>query len=183
MLLTVRPVLHGEQHTEQHMGNPLSPEQAAKRAGLSRWTISRALQAGKLRGIRDNRGRWRVETDDLDAWLAEHPPTLHAEQHSEQPALHTVQHTEHHGLPAEQERHVLTTEIAVLRTRLEAVEGRATELALERDEARTDRDRWRVMAEHLVERETERPAKPPVEARPRSGFLARLLGLDRTRSA
>ena len=59
----------------------LSLDQAAKRAGVSRWTISRALQAGRLLGIRDNRGRWRIESELLDAWVVEQRTVLHGEQH------------------------------------------------------------------------------------------------------
>ena len=74
VLLAVQQTLHGEQHSGPHMSSTLSPEQAAQRVGLSRWTVSRALQAGRLRGVRDNRGRWRIEVEDLDAWLAAQAP-------------------------------------------------------------------------------------------------------------
>lgn len=147
------------------MSSTLSPEQAAKQAGLSRWTVSRALQAGRLRGVRDNRGRWRIEAEDLDAWLAEHPPAQASASHSELLAVQLPLHGEH-------AHQLLTTEVAVLKVRLEAVEGRAADLERDRDEARSERDRWRQMAERLSE--ASLPPSPP--SKPQGGFLARLLG-------
>lgn len=144
------------------MGSTLSLTEAAKRAGLSRWPISRALQSGRLRGVRDNRGQWRIEAADLDAWVAEHPRTV----------PHDVPHEVRHGADAVL---ALAVELAELRARLEGAEVRATDLARERDEAHADRDRWRAMAERLVEREAERPVEPP----PRPSFLARLFGQGR----
>ena len=152
------------------MTSTLSLNEAARRVGLSRWPVSRALQAGHLRGTRDNRGRWRVQTDDLEAWAAEHG--------SVEPSTgaHSVRHGAQHG--ADEASTVLerssasSVEVAELRLRLEAAELRAADLVHERDEARRERDRWRTMAERLVEREAERPAVPE----PRRGLLARLLG-------
>ena len=152
------------------MTSTLSLNEAARRVGLSRWPVSRALQAGHLRGVRDNRGRWRVEMDDLDAWAAEHG--------SVEPSTgaHGVRHGAQHG--ADEHSTVLarslapSIEAAELRLRMETAELRAAELARERDEARGERDRWRAMAERLVEREAERPAVP----QPRRGLLSRLFG-------
>nr|CRY96463.1 hypothetical protein [uncultured prokaryote] len=47
----------------------LTAEQAAERARVSRPTISRALKYGDLAGLRDNRGRWAIKPDDVDAWV------------------------------------------------------------------------------------------------------------------
>ena len=165
MLLAVQQTLHGEQHSRPHMSSTLSPEQASQRVGLSRWTVSRALQAGRLRGVRDNRGRWRIEAEDLDAWLAAQPPAQASTTHSD---LLAVQHTPDN----EQAHRLLTTEVAVLKARLEAFEGRAAELERDRDEARSERDRWRQMAERL----SEGNHLPPPVPKPSGGFLARLLG-------
>lgn len=49
----------------------LTAEQSAKRANVSRPTISRALKAAELFGMRDNRGRWSIKPEDLDRWAAE----------------------------------------------------------------------------------------------------------------
>jgi exonuclease VII large subunit len=115
--------------------------------------------------VRDNRGRWRIEAEDLDAWLAAQTPTQASTMLSE---LLAVQHT-----PDDEQTHqLLTTEVAVLRARLEAFEGRAAELERDRDEARSERDRWRQMAERL----SEGTHLPPSVPKPSGGFLARLLG-------
>jgi excisionase family DNA binding protein len=166
------------------MGSILSLNEAAERAGLSRWPVSRALQAGRLRGIRDNRGRWRIEAADLDAWAAEQPRTV----------PHEVPHDVQHGAKAEPHRSgtvpALAIEVATLRAKLEAAEARAVEFAQERvefarerEEVRAERDRWRMMAERLVECEAERPTSLQPEVQPRPGLLARLFGQGRPRPA
>jgi excisionase family DNA binding protein len=48
------------------MGLSLSPEDAAKRVGVLRRTLLRAVQRGELQAVRDNRNRWRVDGDSLD---------------------------------------------------------------------------------------------------------------------
>lgn len=60
----------------------ISLEQAAKRAGVSRWTVSRALKSGHLAGVLDNRQRWRIDADALEAWAKEQTRTV---PHEEQP--------------------------------------------------------------------------------------------------
>ena len=110
------------------MSAHLSPAQAAARLGVSRWTISRALKAGELKGMRDNRGGWRIAPDDLEAWAgcrlhgvrtsADAPPAL--------PAAH----------PAEIEAAGLRAEVSGLRERV------ADLIA--------DRDAWRGQAERLA---------------------------------
>lgn len=49
----------------------LSASVAAKRVGLSPWTLYRAIQAGHLRAFRPTgpAGRYRIREDDLQAWL------------------------------------------------------------------------------------------------------------------
>jgi excisionase family DNA binding protein len=154
----------------------LSLDQAAKRAGVSRWTVSRALQSGRLLGIRDNRGRWRIEAEPLDAWAAEQRTVPHDEQHGA-----TVQGSdpEHRGLhkgieDLRTERDAARIEVAGLRVetiqlreRLDETRARVVELQGEHDQAkleaaglkgemvqlrelvaevRADRDRWHALA-------------------------------------
>lgn len=57
------------------MGMTLSPEQAAKRAGVSRRTLLRAVQLQEIQAVRDNRNRWRIEVESLDAWALRRTPT------------------------------------------------------------------------------------------------------------
>jgi excisionase family DNA binding protein len=57
-----------------------TPAQAAKIAGVSRSTVSRALKEGELRGIRDNRQRWKISDENLQEWLGhvEHKAPAHS---------------------------------------------------------------------------------------------------------
>lgn len=50
------------------MTKRLTPAQAAKRAGVSRSTISRALKNLDLVGVRGNNNRWTIEESELDKW-------------------------------------------------------------------------------------------------------------------
>lgn len=105
-------------HTPAHM----SPAQAAQVAGVSRWTIMRAIKAHELQATRDNRNHWRIAPGDLDSWR-----------------VHTVRtevdlHTSH-----------IPEAVVELRERLSAETARA-------DAAEADRDRWQAMAEKLADR-------------------------------
>lgn len=109
-------------HTHVHM----SPAQAAQAAGVSRWTIMRAIKAHKLQATRDNRNQWKIAAEDLDRWR------LHSVRTPE--AVHTL-HT-----------HEVVTE---LRERLatETARANAAEAMLSREQevlkdALIDRDRW-----------------------------------------
>lgn len=46
-----------------------SPAQAAKIAGVSRSTVSRALTEGKLRGTINNKNHWKISDENLQEWL------------------------------------------------------------------------------------------------------------------
>ena len=116
------------------MGAAFTLDQAAERAGVSRWTVARALKAGRLRGFRDNRGRWRVDPEALDAWAAEQGTVPHMVQ-----AIATA---EQPGAVVQTLGPDLATEFAVLRVRLEGAEARAAELE-------RDRDHWRELAGRL----------------------------------
>ena len=119
-------------HTSAHM----SPAQAAHVAGVSRWTIMRAINSQELLAIRDNRNQWRIAPDDLDRWRASTvrtPADLHT--------LHTPEATQE-----------LREKLAAETARADMAEAM---LARERDavsEVRADRDRWQSMAEKLADR-------------------------------
>lgn len=107
-------------HTPAHM----SPAQAAQVAGVSRWTIMRAIKAQELLANRDNRNQWRISPEALDRWRAHivrTPPDL--------PTLPTSDAIELAAVKAENGQ---------LRERLAAAEA--------------DRDRWRAMADKLADR-------------------------------
>ena len=71
-------------HGVRTMNLPLSSTQAAKAAGVSRWTVVRALKSGELRGFLDNKGQWRITPEELAAWRsapdAPDAPRAHAVQ-------------------------------------------------------------------------------------------------------
>lgn len=130
----------------------LTPAEAATRANVSRPTISRALKSSELRGIRDNSGRWRIESSDLDAWASERPVFQHEQR------AHSDQNSQ------DEQMNGLKIALSKAEARAEAAEKRAGEIG-------QDRDRWQTMAEALradLAAERSRPARP--------GFFGRLLG-------
>lgn len=107
-------------HTNMHM----SPAQAAQAAGVSRWTIMRAINSHELQASRNNRNQWLIASDDLDRWRSHTvrtPNDLHTS--------HTPDVLEIEGLKGEVE--------AERRLRVAA---------------EADRDRWQAMAEKLADR-------------------------------
>lgn len=112
-------------HTPAHM----SPAQAAQAAGVSRWTIMRAIKTQELRAMRDNRNHWQIAPDALDRWRASTvrtPDTIHT-------------------LPTHQDSPEMLAKLAAETARADAAE-RA------RDQAEADRDAWRTQAEKLADR-------------------------------
>ena len=108
-----------------HTTSHMSPAQAAQAARVSRWAIMRAINSHKLKAHRDNRNNWRISTEDLDLWCA----------HSvrQQQAAHPDANLE-------------------LREKLAFETARADAAERARDQAETDRDKWRNIAEKLAER-------------------------------
>ena len=93
----------------------LSPAQAADRAGVSRWTVMRAVKAGRIEGHRDNRNHWQLDPDAVDAWAAAH-------------CVHSVPaHTPH--TPDAQ-----AIELAEMRVETRHLRERLDEMKVERDE-------------------------------------------------
>jgi excisionase family DNA binding protein len=113
------------------MGEPLTPDQAAERAGTSRRSIARAIAAHELRAVRDNRNRWRIDAEDLAAWHAQRAPSARAQVDAQ--AIETELRA------AQAEAAGLREVAAELRAELA---GRDALLA----EIRADRDRWHQQA-------------------------------------
>lgn len=113
----------------------LTPKQAAERAGVGRTTIVRALNAGELKAIRDNDGRWKIDPEAVDDWMSMRTPDRQRPKVSSVTAVDTQ----------------LVTENAILSARLEIAEKRIEDLE-------ADRDAWRGQAERLAS-ET-RPVRP-----------------------
>ena len=118
-------------HNEPHR-QTLTPEQAAQLAKVSRWTILRAIKSQRLQAKRDNRNRWHISPNDLEAWSA-----------------HTVQAQQNAPLapyPAQAD------ETPALRAALAAATARADAAERARDQAEADRNQWRDMAQTLATR-------------------------------
>lgn len=89
----------------------------------------RAINSHLLKAKRDNKNNWKISKQDLDAWCA-----------------HTVrQQQPAHAGESANANGILSEKLAVETARADAAE-RA------RDQAETDRDRWREIAEKLVDR-------------------------------
>jgi excisionase family DNA binding protein len=111
-------------HTPHSVRAHLSPAQAAQVAGVSRWTIMRAIKDHILLAKRDNRNHWSINPDDLDRWRLSTVRTVEAAHH-----LHTPNDT---------------SEALMKVASLEAENGQLRERLLE---AQADRDAWREMAQ------------------------------------
>lgn len=121
--------------------------QAAKAAGVSKATITRALQSGKISGSKDDNGAWSIDPAELHRVF---PPVAH-----EPPATQTMKHS---ATPEKvNETGVLERENQMLREAL--------------IEARQERDRWHQIAERLS---IAPPASAPTPQKPAGGFWSRL---------
>lgn len=121
----------------------LSLGEAAKAAGVAKGTISKALKSGKLSYSEKTPSGYKIDTSELFRVFPRKP-------------LETPQ-SERFATPAE------TTEIAVLRVRLDAAEQRASDLSKQLD--RAHEEKLRLMA-----------LLPAPNEKGRQGFWARLRG-------
>lgn len=105
------------------MTKRLTPAQAAKRAGVSRSTISRALKNMDLLGVRGNNNRWTIAEEDLEKW-----------------SLHSVQNSSHVQSNLLNEQLLkLTSEMSAQSVKIEMLESQIEDL-------KVDRNEWRAMA-------------------------------------
>lgn len=118
------------EHTSEHRF--LTPEAAARRVGVSRPTINRALQNRSLKAHRDNRNRWKIASDDLDTWAEQRGSVQTAQERP------VVTNTSHEQLEQ------LRSDLMEKREQLAAATARA-------DAVEADRDRWQRMAEKLAD--------------------------------
>lgn len=113
-----------------HCAAHMSPAQAAQHAGVSRWTIMRAVKSNALVAFRDNKNQWRIHQEALDEWMSSnvraHPPA------------HDVAH-EVHSVAA-------LSEIIELKEKLASALSRAEAAERARDQAEADRNRWYELA-------------------------------------
>lgn len=118
----------------------MSPAQAAQVAGVSRWSILRAIKSLKLKAKRDNRNGWRIAPDDLAEWCAAQ-------------GAHSVRDSADAQVIAQVDM------VAELRERLTEAERRAAVAETRADAAERARDlaeaqaeAWRAMADKLAAR-------------------------------
>jgi excisionase family DNA binding protein len=126
---------------------PLSLREAAEQAGVSKSTIFRAVQRGRLSAPRDHDGNFAIDPAEL---FRVYPPP------GERPLPSLVpRNTGGQSAPSAEAvelriRHAqLDAELRAIRSLLEAEKERASEF-------KAERDRWRAQAERLV-------LAPPVE--------------------
>jgi len=121
-----------------HPPTHLSPAQAAQVANVSRWTIMRAIKSADLQAFRDNKNQWRIQSDDLNAWLFAHTAQC-AHTVQEEGSAHQT-HTPAHLNPISHD----TLELVRVKAELEA--EKTLRAAVE-----SDLDHWRKIAQKLVE--------------------------------
>jgi predicted site-specific integrase-resolvase len=109
------------------MTKRLTPAQAAKKAGVSRSTISRALKNSELFGVRGNNSRWTIAETDLENWSVN--------------SVQTSVQTRSSGPSKElgEQLFKLSSELSVQSVKIEMLEAQVADLKLDRDE-------WRAMA-------------------------------------
>ncbi|WP_435171700.1 hypothetical protein [Falsirhodobacter sp. 1013] len=122
--------------------------QAAKATGVATATITRALKNGRLSGHKDDKGTWMIDVAELHRVF---PPL--AAQDLEKPFV------KHDAIPEN------THAIAALERELDVLRGTLADI-------RTDRDKWRDMAERL----SLAPPPAPIAEMPKAGLWARLTG-------
>lgn len=113
------------------MGERLTTVQAEARTGATRWAIIRAHNAGHLRGERDNRGRWKWDSDELDAWAVKRPSPQEPEEKKDEaqpPALwEALAEARERAARAEGEAEGLRLALGQAEKRAEAAEERLRE--------------------------------------------------------
>lgn len=112
----------------------LSPNKAAKRAGVSRGTIMNWLEASKIRGIRDNRNNWQIDLDSLLSVLDEKvqidtDSNNVNDSHIDMPKVSTLE-----------------AENAELRGNIKALEARVEVMQERLSDTKADRDKWQEQA-------------------------------------
>jgi len=113
----------------------LSPQKAAKRAGVGRTTIVRALSSSELRAFRDNLGRWKIEPEAIDDWLS-----MRAKRSGDGQSPDMTPFAD----DSSQYRTMVRSEVAVLEAEKRGLEARLAD-------TQAERDAWRDQAERLAE--------------------------------
>jgi len=105
------------------MTKRLTPAQAAKKAGVSRSTISRALKNMELLGVRGNNNRWTIAEEDLEKW-----------------SVTSVQNSSgHQNMNTGEQSTRLILEVSIQSMKIEMLESQIVDLKIDRDE-------WKAIA-------------------------------------
>ena len=120
----------------------LSLGQAARLAGTSKTTLTRAIKTGRLSATRRDGGGYQIDPAELSRVFTVTPETVTA-----------TGNTVHHATPL-RDLHatpeVVVTRMAELETELRGLKELLAEVRANRDELREDRDQWRGRAERLL---------------------------------
>ena len=149
----------------------LSMGQAAKMAGVSKPTISRAIRSGKLSAGRTERGGYAIDPAELARVFDLRPDACDPEPVT---AGGNVKPSVPSYVPPAlpDEAAVLRDRVADLQAQLDAMartmRERLADAHGERDDAREQRDAW--------QRQAEASQRLLTDARSRRGLMARLLG-------
>ena len=125
----------------------MTPAQAAHAAGVSRWSILRAIKSHKLQAKRDNRNNWHIAPDDLAAWCA-----AHAAQGAHTVRIDAPAQVNSDAVALLELREKLAA--AVMAEAVATARAEAAERA--RDQAEGERDKWQAVAEKLAEASARR---------------------------
>jgi hypothetical protein len=143
-----------------------SLRQAATASGVSKSTILRAIQSGRMSASRTDTGGYEIDPAEL---FRVYPATAR-DALRDTPAGHNAPPSSADGTAvAQQPVHTLQTRVAVLEAELSGLRETLQAERRRADETAVDRDAWRSQAERLT-----LPA--PKAAPERPGFLARLFG-------
>lgn len=129
--------------------------QAAKAAGVSTATITRAIKHGKVSASKDDNGSWRIDPAELHRVF---PPVA-----PQDPSKDLVQGN---AIPSKDSD--LRLEVARLEERLKAAEALMAMADELREAAEQDRDAWRMQAERLTK--ALPPPPPAIELQKPQGW-------------
>ena len=133
----------------------VSIREAVKLYDVSRPTLTKHLNNGKISGTQDGKGQWQIDPSEL----ARIYQSRKTERHESDQNVENSYTTEN---ALELER--LKNALAMAETRADAVEGRLSDKDAMISDLREDRDRWRQQATSLLE-----------DKRPK-GFFSKLIG-------
>lgn len=111
--------------------------QAAKAAGVSTATITRAIKRGKVSALKDDNGSWQIDPAELHRVF----PLLTPQDPSKDPVQEVATPSQDNDL---------RLEVVRLEERLKAAEALKAMSDELREAAKQDRDSWRMQAERLT---------------------------------